>query len=73
LGKTPIGWNAKANIPGPLAGTFDAGAIAYFFFKASRIMAPSFSVSIEAMQVRLEQLGLLLIEDPHQQSLALGA
>jgi hypothetical protein len=70
--RPPVGRNAMANIPGHLAGTFDAAAVAYFFFKTSRIMAPWFNVSIEAMQVRLEQLGLLLVDDPHQRSLALS-
>lgn len=33
-------------------------------------MAEAFDVSVQAMRFRLEQLGLLLIDNPRQQSLA---
>jgi Zn-dependent peptidase ImmA (M78 family) len=37
-----------------------------------RPFAREFQVSFTAMRIRLEKLGLLLREEPHQQSLAVG-
>jgi hypothetical protein len=71
--KPPMGWRGEELSAGPVARTFDVGAVAYFFFRASVLMAPRFNVSVQAMRVRLEQLGLLLVDDPHQQSLAFSA
>jgi hypothetical protein len=71
--KPPMGWRGEEPSAGPVARAFDVGAVAYFFFRASVLMAPRFNVSVQAMRVRLEQLGLLLVDDPHQQSLAFSA
>jgi hypothetical protein len=71
--KPPMGWRGKGKFPADVSERFDPAAVAYFFFRASEIMAPSFNVSIEAMRVRLEQLGLLLIDEPDQPSLAFSA
>jgi hypothetical protein len=65
----PLGWKGQVELPRELTGKFDARAVSYFFFKASRVLAPRFAVSIQAMQLRLEKLGLLLIQWPSQLSL----
>ena len=62
--KPPLGWRES----GLLAET--AAADEYFFYRASKPMAAEFGVSVQAMRVRLEQLGLLLVDDPRQHSLA---
>ncbi len=43
--------------------------VEYFFYRASKPMAEAFDVSVQAMRIRLEQLGLLLVDYARQQSL----
>jgi hypothetical protein len=65
-------WLARMGVIGALpAGPFDPRAVEYFFYRACVLMAPYFDVSVQAMRVRLEQLGLLLVDSPRQPSLAL--
>jgi hypothetical protein len=40
--------------------------VAYFFYKASSPLASIFNVSNQAMQIRLQDVGLLQIEEPRQ-------
>jgi hypothetical protein len=68
--RPPLGWRGITNLPRGLSSRFDPSAVSYFFFKASRELAPRFGVSIQAMQLRLEGLGLLLLERPRQMSVA---
>jgi IrrE N-terminal-like domain len=71
--KPPMGWRAGANFPMHVPKKFDVEEVAYFFYRASIVMAPCFNVSSEVMRVRLEQLGLLLIDEPAAQAFALSA
>ncbi|HUU25094.1 MAG TPA: ImmA/IrrE family metallo-endopeptidase [Methyloceanibacter sp.] len=68
--KPPIGWRGLGPLAAPVADAFDGRALEYFFYRASAPMAEAFDVSVQAMRFRLEQLGLLLIDNPRQQSLA---
>lgn len=45
----------------------------YLFNQVARVLAPIFGVSIQAMRIRLERLGLLQREVPPQLSLAVGS
>jgi uncharacterized protein DUF955 len=71
--KPPLGWQQWGSLAAPAAGPFDPRAVEYFFFRASEPMARCFDVSVQAMRIRLEQLGLLLVDDSRQESLAFGA
>jgi hypothetical protein len=68
-----MGWRGAGLLAAPVADTFDPRAVEHFFYRASVHMAPRFNVSVQAMRVRLEQLGLLLVDEPNQQSLAFSA
>jgi hypothetical protein len=67
--KPPMGWTTTAVLSRHQQTRFDPKAVAYFFYKASAPMAPIFNVSVQAMQLRLCELGLLSIEPSHQGSL----
>ena len=67
--KPPMGWMEGASLESHVAEPFDPRAVEFFFYKASAPMARRFDVSIQAMRIRLEQLGLLLVDYPRQQSL----
>ncbi len=64
----PLGWRGQVHLPPVLERSFDPRAVAYFFFKAAKVLAPRFAVSVQAMQLRLEKLGLLLVQRPSQPS-----
>lgn len=64
----PMGWKGQIVLPSENFGRFDPRAVSYFFFRASSILAPRFGVSVQAMRVRLQRLGLLLIERPELSS-----
>jgi IrrE N-terminal-like domain len=66
--KPPVAWASTAELPPDQRARFDPKAIAYFFYKASAPMAPIFNVSVQAMQLRLRELGLLSVEPSHQHS-----
>ncbi len=65
--RPPVGWrsHALATPRGP-KGRFDPRCVEYFFFRAASPLAEKFGVSVQAMQVRLERLGLLLLQRPAQ-------
>ena len=67
--KPPLGWQGLGLLTVPIANAFDPRAVEYFFFRASKPMAEAFDVSVQAMRVRLEQLDLLLVNNPRQQSI----
>lgn len=69
--KPPMSWQALGSLVAPTTDRFNPRKVEYFFYRASKPMAEEFGVSIQAMQIRLEQLGLLLIDAPCQQSLGL--
>jgi IrrE N-terminal-like domain len=67
----PSGWRESTTVPALDPAKFDPVSVSYFFYRASRELAPRFGVSIQAMQIRLQKLGLLLLERPHQASTAI--
>jgi len=71
--KPPMSWQSLGSLAAPIPDRFNPRKVEYFFYRASKPMAKEFGVSIQAMQIRLEQLGLLLIEMPRQQSLVFAA
>lgn len=60
--KPPAWWTRTSELPVRLTNRFDPRAISYFFYRTSRVLAPLFGVSLRAMEVRLQQLGLLRLE-----------
>jgi hypothetical protein len=66
--RPPVGWASMAEVPSDQQARFDSKAVAYFFYKASAPMAPIFNVSVQAMQLRLCELGLLSVEPSYQTS-----
>jgi hypothetical protein len=67
--RPPLGWrNHTIGPPRAPIGRFDPVSVEYFFFRAASPLAPKFGVSVQAMQVRLERLGLLLLQRPSQSS-----
>jgi hypothetical protein len=71
--KPPMGWVGGGFLDGRSTDAFDPRAVEYFFYKASKPMAEAFDVSVQAMRIRLEQLGLLLVDYARQQSLDYAA
>jgi IrrE N-terminal-like domain len=69
--KPPMGWTGSMNIPAHLRDRVDPRAVSYFFYRASARIAPIFNVSIQATQIRLQNAGLLYIEEPRQHSIDL--
>jgi IrrE N-terminal-like domain len=67
--KPPVGWTSTAELSSDQRARFDPKAVAYFFYKASAPMAPIFNVSVQAMQLRLYELGLLRVESAYKGSL----
>jgi hypothetical protein len=67
--KPPMGWTASVTLPTHLRGQVDPRAVSYFFYRASARIAPIFNVSMQAAQNRLQDVGLLDIEYPRQQSI----
>jgi hypothetical protein len=67
--KPPMGWTTTAELSRDQQARFDPKAVGYFFYKGSEPMARIFNVSLQAMQLRLRELGLLSIEPSHQGSL----
>ena len=67
--KPPMGWVGGGFLDGLIRDAFDPRAVEYFFYRASKPMAEAFDVSVQAMRIRLEQLGLLLVDQARQQSL----
>jgi IrrE N-terminal-like domain len=57
--KPPIGWTGSINIPAHLRDRVDPRTVSYFFYRASERIAPIFNVSIQATQIRLQNVGLL--------------
>jgi Zn-dependent peptidase ImmA (M78 family) len=45
----------------------------YLFEQVAKIFAPKFGVSVQAMRIRLEKLGLLHDQVPPRESLTLGS
>jgi hypothetical protein len=68
-----MGWVGGGFLDGRSTDAFDPRAVEYFFYKASKPMAEAFDVSVQAMRIRLEQLGLLLVDYARQQSLDYAA
>ncbi len=64
-----MGWMGGASLDARVADAFDPRKVEYFFYRASKPMAEAFDVSVQAMRIRLEQLGLLLVDHARQQSL----
>jgi hypothetical protein len=67
--KFPVGWTGTVSLRAHLRDRFDPRAVAYFFYRASSFMAPIFNVSNQAMQIRLQDVGLLQIEEPSQRKI----
>ncbi len=67
----PTGWRESVNLPQFDPASFDPVSVSYFFYRASSELAPKLGVSIQAMQLRLQKLGLLLLKRPDQASLAI--
>jgi hypothetical protein len=67
--KPPMGWTTTTELSQVQRAKFDPKAVAYFFYKASVPMARIFNVSVQAMQLRLCELGLLSIDHSAQGSL----
>jgi len=67
--RPPMRWTTTAVLSRHQRARFDPKAVAYFFYRASAPMASIFNVSVQAMQLRLCELGLLSIEPPNQGSL----
>ena len=72
-GKPPVGWTGNIVLPAHLRDQFDPRAVAYFFYRASSPLASIFNVSNQAMQIRLQDVGLLHIEDPRQREIGATA
>jgi hypothetical protein len=67
--KPPMGWTTTTELSRVQRARFDPKAVAYFFYRASVPMAHVVNVSVQAMQLRLCELGLLSIEPSDQGSL----
>jgi hypothetical protein len=70
--RPPMSWLGAMSLPAHLRDQFDPRAVSYFFYRASACMAPIFNVSIQAMQIRLQNIGLLHIEEPRQHAAGVG-
>jgi hypothetical protein len=68
--KPPMGWTGSLILPTHLRDRVDPRAASYFFYRASVRIAPIFNVSIQAAQNRLQDVGLLDLEQPRQQLIA---
>jgi hypothetical protein len=68
--KPPLGWTATMSLPAHLRDRFDPQAVAYFLYRASSRMASIFKVSNQAMQIRLQDVGLLHIEAARQREMS---
>jgi hypothetical protein len=67
--KPPMGWTGSLPLDSRLRDRLDARAVSYFFYRASAHIAPIFNVSVQAAQIRLQDVGLLYVETPRQQSI----
>src|SRR5262249_49649646 len=68
----PMGWQGLGSFVAATANTFDPRKVGYFFYRASKPMADAFDVSAQAIGFRLEQFGLLFVNNFRKQSLVLG-
>ena len=67
--KPPMIWTGSHQLGPHFGKRFDPRAVSYFFYRASAHIAPIFNVSIQAAQIRLENVGLLQVEWQRQHSM----